>query len=167
MHKTLGATTDADGHVKLKYVKKNTGHGGGGGGSLPDSLNPISNILSLNFVNTDTQTVLSADLTMPDHLQYLIKRCLSNDSVEATTAASLGIHATEHFVQFRLTASGLAPNANYFLSVNDTIITNGSPNAGGVLEFDSLPSDAPDVLDIDNLALQNTSSNNVLSTTLP
>ena len=39
--------------------------------------------------------------------------------------------------------------------------------AKGELKFDSLPSNAPNVLDIDSLALQNPSSNNVLSTTLP
>jgi len=35
------------------------------------------------------------------------------------------------------------------------------------LKFDLLPSGAPDVLDIDSLALEDSSSNNVLSTTLP
>jgi hypothetical protein len=160
-------TTDSHGHVKLKYVKKNNGHGNAGGTALPDALNPISDILSLAVVNSATQTVLSADLTAPDHLEYLIKRCLSNDAVEATAKASLRIHATLDFLQFRLLASGLMSNATYFLSVNDTIVSNALADAKGELEFDSLPSSAPDVLDIDSLALQNSSSNNVLSTTLP
>ena len=160
-------TTDAHGDVKLKYVKKNNGNGNAGGTALPGALDPISDILSLAVVNSTTQTVLSADLTAPDHLQYLIKRCLDNDHVEVGASASLRIHATQHFEQFRLLASGLTSNSTYFLSVNDTIVSGARANANGELKFDSLPSSAPDVLDIDSLALQDSSSNNVLSTTLP
>jgi len=160
-------TTDAHGDVKVKYVKKNNGNGNAGGTALPDALNPISDILSLAVVNSATQTVLSADLTAPDHLQYLIKRCLSNDHVEVGAVASLRIHATQNSEQFRLLASGLTSNATYFLSVNDTIVSDTQADAKGALEIKSLPSSAPDILDIDSLALQNSSSNNVLSTTLP
>jgi hypothetical protein len=160
-------TTDSQGKVKVKYVKKNNGNGNAGGTALPDALNPISDILSLAVVNSATETVLSADLTAPDHLQYLIKRCLSNDHVEVGAVASLRIHASQDSEQFRLLASGLTSNATYFLSVNDTIVSNAQADAQGALEIDSLPSGAPDVLDIESLALQNSSSNNVLSTTLP
>jgi hypothetical protein len=160
-------TTDAHGDVKLKYVKKNNGNGNAGGTALPDVLDPISDILSLAVVNSATQTVLSADLMAPDHLQYLIKRCLDNDHVEVGAVASLRIHATQNFAQFRLLASGLASNATYFLSVNDTIVSDAQANAKGELKVDSLLPGAPDILDIDSLALQNSSSNNVLSTTLP
>jgi len=160
-------TTDANGKVQLEYVKKNNGHGHGGGTTLPDALNPLSGILSLAVVNSATQTVLSVDLTAPDHLQYLIKRCLSNDAIETNATASLRIHATENFVQLRLEASGLTSNANYFLSINDTIETNAAADSHGSLKFDSLPSGAPAILDIDSLAIQNSTSNNVLSTTLP
>jgi len=162
-------TTDAHGDVQLTYLKKNNGHGHGHGGgtTLPDALNPISDILSLAVVNNTTQTVLSVDLTAPDHLQYLIKRCLNNDAVEATAAASLRIHASENFVQFRMEASGLTSNSTYFLSINDAIATSTTADSNGDLKFDSLPSGAPAVLNIDSLAIQNSNSNNVLSTTLP
>jgi hypothetical protein len=61
---------------------------------------------------------------------------------------------------------GNAPQLS-FLSVNDTIVTNGTANAHGGLEFDSLPTSAPDILDIESLVIENASSNSVLSTTLP
>src|SRR5262249_30177250 len=124
-------------------------------------------ILTLAIANSATQTVLSVDLTAPDHLQYLIKRCLDNDAVEASAVASLRIHASESFTQFRLEASGLTSNTTYFLSINDTIETSGMTDSLGGLKFDPLPSGAPAALDIDSLAIQNSSSNNVLNTTLP
>jgi hypothetical protein len=40
-------------------------------------------------------------------------------------------------------------------------------NARGELKFDLLPPSAPDFLDIDSRALQNSSSNNVFNATLP
>jgi hypothetical protein len=61
---------------------------------------------------------------------------------------------------------GNAPQLS-FLSVNDPIVTNGTANAHGGLEFDSLPTGTPDILDIESLAIENANSNSVLSTTLP
>jgi len=159
-------TTDANGDALVKFVKKNNGKGNAGGVALPDALNPLANILALAIVNAQTQTVLSVDLTQPDQLQYLVKRCLDNDQVEPDAAAALRIKATQSFVQFRLLASGLVTNATYFLNINDTILDSRQSDSNGDLEFDGLPG-APDVLDIDSIAVQNSSSNNVLSTTLP
>ena len=160
-------STDAKGHILIKYVRKNTGKGNAGGVALPDVLNPISDIRSLEIVNSSTQTVLSADLTSPDRFQYLVKSWLTNDGVEPNATAALRIHATQRKDKFRLLASGLTPSASYFLAVNDVVETNVISDASGSLQFKELPAGSPDILDIQSLAILNASSNSVLSTTLP
>jgi hypothetical protein len=159
--------TNAKGVGLVKYVYKNNGKGNAGGTSLPVVLNPISDIQGLGIANGSTQTVLSADLTDPDKLQYLVSRSLTNDGIESGAAASLRIKATQKSVQFRLLASGLLATSGYFLAVNDVLDTNVTTDAAGNLSFNALPAGTPDVLDIHTLAILNSSSNSVLSTTLP
>ena len=135
---------------------------------LPDALNPINKILSLAVADVNTQSVMSADLTNPDSLQYLVKRGMHNDGVENSAAAGLRIHATKNFVQFGLRASGLTPSASYFLAINNAQpYTDLTTDTSGNASVNALPVGAPDILDITNLAILNSSSNSVLSTTLP
>jgi hypothetical protein len=159
-------TTDANGEELVKYTKKNNGNGKAGGTPLPDALNPLSDILALEIAN-GTQAVLSADLTQPDQLQYLIKRCLTSTHVETDASGSLRIKATQQSIQFRLAASSLTTNATYFLSINDTTLNGRQSDAKGNLVFSALPEGSPDVLDISTVAVQDASSNDVLNTTLP
>jgi hypothetical protein len=158
---------DANGNVLINYIKKANGKGNAGGVALPDVLNPISDIRSLEIVNSSTQTVLSADLTSPDALQYLVKRSLTNDGTEPGAAAALRIHATQRMIQFKLLATGLTPSGSYFLAINDALETNVMSDASGKLQFIQLPAGSPDILDIQSLAILNASSNSVLHTTLP
>jgi len=80
--------TDANGNAALRY--RDFGHGNGMGHgrlALPAALNPLSTVHGLSINNSSNQTVLSADLTSPNKLQYLIKRDLSTDTVEASLAS--------------------------------------------------------------------------------
>jgi hypothetical protein len=106
--------------------------------------------------------VLSADLTMPNQLQYLIKRDLSSGSV----SAGLRIKATTSQTQFRLNASGLAATNDYYLVVNGGIVQTNTSDANGNLNVTSLASTLP-ILQVNSLALWDTSSNVVVNTTLP
>lgn len=161
-------TTDASGNASLQYSSKGNGHGGGNGhgkgnkSSLPDSLNPVSSIQELDVFNTSTQAVLSADLTMPDKLQYLIKRDISSGGV----SAGLRIKATASQTQFRLTGSGLPATNDFYLVVNGGIVQTNASDANGKLNITSLNSTLP-VLQVNSLQLWDTSSNVVVGTTLP
>jgi hypothetical protein len=161
--------TDANGAATLNYshVGSSHGHGHGPGSALPDALNPLSNIGNLVVQDASTQEVLVADFTAPDSLQYLVKRAMTNDGAEPSAAASLRIHASQKLVQFQLNASGLTTSSTYFLAVNDAIASNLTSDAKGRLGIKSLPSGSPDILDIHQLAILNSSSNSVLSTSLP
>jgi len=90
--------TDAAGKAALLYWQFGNGHGlGHGRTALPAALNPVSLVRAISIYNDSTQAVLSADLSSADSLQYLMKRDLSTDSVEA----SLRIKATTSQTQFR------------------------------------------------------------------
>lgn len=161
--------TDANGSAVITYSHVGSSHGDGHGPGtpLPDVLKPISNIRGLVIDNSSTQDVLRADLTAPRKLQYLVKRAMANDGVEPGAAAALRIHASQSFVQFRLNASGLTASQTYFLAINNDIASNLSSDAGGNLKINGLPAGAPRALDIHELAILNSASNSVLSTTLP
>jgi len=162
-------TTDANGSAAFKYSHLGSSHsnGHGPGTPLPDVLKPISNIRQLVIDISSTQEVLSADLTAPDSFQYLVKRAMSNDHVEDTATAALRIHASGSFVQFRIDATGLMATQTYFLAVNSDIASSVTSDTNGKLNISGLPAGAPSILDIHELAILNSTSNSVLSTTLP
>jgi hypothetical protein len=157
-------TTDGRGRAALQLRDLGNGHGGGHGKiPLPDLLNPISQIRELDIFDASTQAVLTADFTMPNRLQYLIKRELGTDSVEA----SLRIKATTRQTQFRLWVDGLGPSADYWLVLNGDIAQSDTSDANGRLRIDSLPAGVTNILDLHSLELWDSSSNVVISTTLP
>jgi hypothetical protein len=159
--------TDADGAALIRFVRKSRGRASPGGDPLPDELNPISDIRSLQVRDGSGEIILSADFTAPRKLQYLVKRAMTNDGVDADAAASLRMKATENFVQFRIRASGLEPLAGYSLAINGTVMAAFAADSNGELEINGLPGGSPDVLDIHELAILDASSASVLSTTLP
>lgn len=171
-------TADANGNADLSYFdngnQERHGHGHGHGhghnkggkqagpSGLPAVLNPISQIEQLAIYNSSTQAVLTADLTMPDQFQYLVKRDLSTNSFEA----SLCIKANNQQTRFLLSACGLSTNSNYFLVLNGGIAETNTTDANGCVSFNSLPSGTL-VLQVRDLELWDASNNVVLSTTLP
>jgi len=160
--------SDASGHASILYRKvgSSNGHGQGlghGKSALPAALDPLSQIRALQISVNNTQTVLHADLTDPDTLAYLIKRDLSTNTIDA----SLRIFATVHQTQFRLAASGLVAGNDYLLTLNGGIVQTNSANAKGRLLINSLVESPIDILDLHKIALWDSSSNVVLTTTLP
>jgi hypothetical protein len=157
-------TSDAKGRATLLYRQFGNGHGLGHGRiPLPSSLNPVSDVRQLTIANTSTQAVLSADLTMPNRFEYLIKRDISSNSIDA----SLRIHATTRQTQFRLLASGLNPTNDYLLVLNGGIVQTNSTDKKGRLAIRSLMENPGDILDLHSVALWDTASNVLVSTTLP
>lgn len=158
-------TTGTNGSARLKYRSMGNGHGGGlghGVNSLPPALNPVSHITELDVFNSSTQAVLTANMTMPDSLQYLIKRNLSTSNVDA----SLRIHATTSETQFKLSASDLSPTNNYLLVLNGSVAQTYTTDTNGNLQITSLPFSGG-ILTLNSLALWDASSNVVFTTQLP
>jgi hypothetical protein len=164
-------TSDSGGNASLSYAnfgngKANNGHGHGMGHNtspLPAALDPVSRIRELEVDDSSTQAVLTADFTMPDVLKYLVKRDLSTNSVDA----SLRIHATSTFTQFRLIADGLNPQQDYWLVLNGSVEETNTTDAEGRLMITALPADVTNILDVQSLQLWDSSSNAVIQTELP
>jgi len=157
-------TTDAKGNAIFSFASLGNGHGGGKHSSpLPDGLNPVSLIRSVDIVNSNAAAVLTADLSAPDKLQYLVKRSLTSGGVKAT----LMIHATTRQTQFRLLSTGLATNTDYVLAINGEAVQTNSSDAKGRLMIKTLTTTPPFVLDVRSVELLDTSSNVVLQTDLP
>jgi hypothetical protein len=160
------ANSQGDADLHYRKVGSSNGRGKGmgkGKNALPAVLDPISNIRELMVSVNSTQSVLHADLTAPDKLQYLIKRDLSTNDVDAT----LSIKATTSKTQFRLTAAGLNPTNAYFLALNGSVVQTNSADAKGKLAINSLLVNPGDILDLHAVALWDSASNVVVSTTLP
>lgn len=157
-------TTDAKGNAILNFASLGNGHGGGKHSSaLPDGLNPVSLIRAVDIVNSNAAAVLTADLSAPDRLQYLVKRSLTNGGVKAT----LMIHATTSKTQFRLFSTGLATNTDYVLAFNDEVVQTNNSGPKGRLVINTLAETPPYILDVRSVELRDTSSNVVLQADLP
>jgi len=165
-------TTDTNGNAVVRYMRvgssKNPKAGvGRGKTALPDELNPISDIRALAVANSSTQAVLTADLTAPDKLQYLIKRWMDADPAYTNVAASLQLSATTSAVRMKLRGYGLEPSQSYLLAVNGAVVDTAMAKTNGRLDFISLPVSPSDILLVRELAIWGSTSNNILSTRLP
>ncbi len=163
----LTFTTDSTGRAVMTFVKKNKGKAHPGGELLPPELDPVTDLRWLEVSLGGTQTVLVADLTDPDAFQYLVKRPMTNDGVDGDAAASLRIKSNGVSDQLRIRASGLDATNTYFLAINGGIADTLASDAAGKLSVTGWPTGSPHVLDVTALAIWDSASNSVLSTTLP
>src|SRR5258705_2461369 len=126
-------STDAEGKASIEFREKGKSKTDKGHTRLPlpAALNPVSGIRELMILNTNEQTVLTADLTSPDKLEYLLKRDLSTGDIKA----SLQIEAKEKKAKVRLEASGLSPNSDYSLALNGSVAQTGTTDEHGKLEL--------------------------------
>jgi hypothetical protein len=158
-------TTDSRGRANLSFrnlaIGKKLDHGQS---PLPASMDPVSHLRSFAVFDTNTLTVLlSADLTAPNHLEYLIKRDLSTNGITAT----LRIQANNQSARVRVSARGLAATNDYYLVLNDGIVVTNTTDIHGRLELGSVLITPLDVLDLRSVSVWDTGNNVVVSTTLP
>lgn len=162
--------TDRKGAAALRYRKIGSSQGkalGKGKSPLPDVLDPLYDIRELAILNASTQTVLVADLTAPDSLQYLIKRALDNEGLEPVAAGSLQVKATVNKAEFRLAAINLSPNASYWLALNGGVVGTNASDAKGRWKLTTQLVNPLDVLAVRDVAVLDSTTNRVLSTELP
>jgi hypothetical protein len=171
-------TTDAEGNacVNLEDKANNNGHGHGHGhayghdkhghgkAQLPASLEPVGQIHQVLVLdNTDTNVVLSADFTSASCFQYLVKRNISSDTVNA----QLWIVASPQKAQIRLFASGLSAGSDYTLALNDTAAQTQTADDKGRVSIRAELSNPADILSVSRVSLLDAGTNVVVSTTLP
>jgi hypothetical protein len=160
---------------RATFLYRKVSHGTLAHGRLPlaDALAPVSvvkaiGVFKLNMVEgvpVPNELVLSADLTDPDRLGYLVKRNLSTDSVRAY----LRIQGNRQQAQFRLVAYDLTPNMDYHLFLNGVDVKMGTtgPLGGLVIQFPLV--EPLEVLGLWSVELKDTADppNVIVSTSLP
>ena len=123
---------DADGVAKIRYMSVVAGNGksqslGRGKTPLPAELSDLSKVRQLVIAASDgttiTQELATANLEIPEHLNYLVKRDISTDDIPA----SLRIQANDQRGQFRLTADNLIDSAGYTLWLNGEFVPDEGP----------------------------------------
>ena len=130
---------DPDGTASLKLM--HLGHVNKPGKTFPAGLDPLSDVALFEIHDVNHIPVLTADVTHPDFLQYLVKRRLDTTS-DAEGSLLLKQHASKE--SFRLRAANLAAG-DYRLAIN---CPGGVPDAS--CEFGPFPADAKGRLDITN-----------------
>ena len=155
--------TNSKGAYTVTYVK--AAGSVSGGKALPDLLNPLCGVRELAIVNAVSQTVLRSDLTDPDSLQYNVNSFMANPGVQRNAVGLIQITASKFHTSFRLTASGLTPNADYALTINGNAAQTSKTDRLGKLTLIALPVGSTDVLGINMLALTDLSNGKVVLTT--
>jgi hypothetical protein len=169
-------TTDSEGNASINLEDKghnNNGHGHGHAyghnkpghtkDTLPAALEPVGHIHELFVLdNTGTNVVLTADFTTASSFQYLVKRNISSDTVNA----ELWIKAKADKAQFRLLASGLAAG-DYTLFLNNTGVQTQTADDHGRVDIRTELANPADILSVSSVSLVDAGTNVVVSTTLP
>jgi hypothetical protein len=169
-------TTDAEGNASINLEDKgqnNNGHGHGHAyghnkpghtkDNLPAALEPVGHINELFVLDSaGTNVVLTADFTTASSFQYLVKRNISTDSVNA----ELRITANPGKAQIRLSASGLAAG-DYTLMLNDTAAAMQTADDRGRVDIRTELANPADILSMSSVSLIDAGTNVVVSTTLP
>jgi hypothetical protein len=171
-------TTDAEGNASINLEDKghnNNEHGHGHGhayghnkpghtkDNLPAALEPVGDIHELFILDsTGTNVVLTADFTTASSFQYLVKRNISSDTVNA----ELRIIANPGKAQIRLSASGLAAG-DYTLLLNDTAAATQTADDHGRVDIRTELTNPADILSVSSVSLVDAGTNVVVNTTLP
>jgi hypothetical protein len=153
--------SDSKGRARVSYAAKN----GQSSNSLPDALNPLTDLHAISMLDATTQTVAFAWINAAEDVHYLVKRNLT--SQDETALGSISLIGNHNTVNFRLLAGGLAPDATYSLALNSNVLSTATTDAAGRLEITAWPATAPAVLDLRLLELLDGNTNTVLSTSLP
>ena len=161
-------TTDKKGALKITYVKKAQANSHSGKNIFPTVLDPLCNVRELKTVNGGSQIVLSAVLTSPDKGKYVARRAMVKTGFLPGATGTLMLQAGSGSgsgpgsFHFHLQASGLTPNTDYHVTLNGNIFPTSTSDSKGKLNITAAPLGAPDVLDIQTVALTDSSGLNVI-----
>ena len=157
-------TTDRKGSFNVTYEKKSQGKSNPHKPALPVVLDPLCGVRELSLVNPSQATVLRGIMTNPSQGNYMVLRSLDNAGYLPKAKGNLLIHAGARTTLFSLQASGLTPLTVYNLAINGSIVQAHASDRHGRLTLRELPTWAPDVLDINIVALTDVSGNHVVLT---
>lgn len=109
--------------------------------ALPESMAPLTDVISVAIVNTNEQVVLTADLHHSPELAYEMAATFDNTGADPEAMGVMAMAVQNGFVQFRLFAAGQSTQFN--LSVNDAPVATYPADATGRINVGVFPSGAP------------------------
>ena len=156
-------TTDSKGKASLKLNRSGNGKGGSKNNPLPSSLD-LTQVIQYDIIDTNSQSVLTADTTAPASLKYMVKQDLSSGGVKS----NLQIKSSNGKSQFTLQNSGLQPSTDYQLVFNGSPVQTYTSDAKGKLKIQLKAAPLTDnILDLQTVELWDMSNNVVVGTTTP
>ncbi len=161
-------TTDRRGNAALHFRSVVHDNGtvmsiGRGQLPLPDSVNPLTGVRKLVVAGSDGVALLTADLSAPTRLNYLVKRDLSTDTLRAT----LQLVANNTAAYLRLYAFTLPTSTDYFLVLDNGIPEKFTTDTRGRLLIRAHLENPLDILNLHSVELRDAVNNVVLGTTVP
>jgi hypothetical protein len=160
--------TDENGEASLKLM--HIGHKDVAGKKFPVGLESLADVETLEVrdgIEVDAGVALTADLSEPDQLKYLVKRRLTPSGVDDDAAGSLFMKESGEKVQFRLRAGNLDAT-DYTLAIFAGMAETTFPVAAedGEIDLKELPDGAPMPFQMTRIELR-LGPDVVLSTDLP
>lgn len=157
------ATSDKRGSLKATF--SNSGRGKNNIGAPPT---PLTSVTEVDVINSTNQTVLIADMTAPLTLQYMVRKNVVDTN--SGVAAGLTVSANTRSALFGLNVSGLNGGADYLLLFNGKVVQTNTATARGGLRFISPLTTTNGMVtpfQLQSVALEDTNSTTVISTTIP
>ena len=132
--------------------------------TLPDSLNPLTDVRTLAVANTNGEIVLSVNLHQSVSMKFELASVFSNTGKDPRAIGCVAVACQDGVVQFRLLAAG--QSSEYTFCVNDTPVATYQADLSGTINVGAVPDTAPSPLSFRKLSVRNIDDQVVLQSDL-
>ena len=155
--------TGAAGKGNILYLLNRRG-ASHGRQTLPDSLNPLTDVRTLAVANTNGEIVLSVNLHQAVSMKFELASVFSNTGNDPRAIGCVAVTSQDGVVQFRLLAAG--QSSEYTFYVNETPVATYQADLTGTINVGALPDTAPSPLSFRKLSVRNAGDQVVLQSDL-
>jgi len=156
-------TTDNSGNATENFVTSKNGKTPKNSTALPDGFE-LAGVTRLDVLDSLSNSVLTTDGATPTSVTYSVKRTLTGPDGESGT---LQINANTKHTKFTLNGSGFQPGVDYVLFINGAQDQTVTADSKGRIKIKSATTLPTNILDLNSVQVQDTSSNVIFDTTLP
>ncbi len=122
------ATTDKKGNLKASFSTNTKGKK-----NLGPPPTPLTSVTEVDVVNSNSVTVLVADMNGPTSLKYTVRKDVADS--DSGEVAALTVSSNTKHAMFGLSASALNPGEGYFLLFNGKVVQTNNASGKGTLKF--------------------------------
>jgi hypothetical protein len=155
--------TGAAGKGNVLYFQNHSG-GKNVRHSLPETLNPLTDVRTLAVANANGEIVLFVNLHESASMSFELASVFNNTGNDPQAIGCVAIACQSGVVQFRLLAAG--QSSRYTLCVNESPVATYQADFAGRINVGALPVSAPSPLNFRKLSVRNASDEVVLQSDL-